>query len=375
MSPVKPIKSSRTNAVSSRDESLQLSKNHTAFASRQPTPHANNCYYQTNPLYYFLISLSRPHSKRLSDPLLPNSLLRAPKNTLQNMRNSASIALRTVDSSAETGIATLTPRRDYHSAPYHTNRADGHAYHSSCRRARRRNNGRPHRRALRQRGSAASLGHRRPRPAHRNAAALKGIENALKGRPGAFYRLSAALVKPGNFEDHSDQPPATGSSKPSSRICRSSAPSRQSGSVRKPDAIVSTNTSGIPLAQIAEGFEANSAQHFLGTHFFNPPRYLHLVEFIPGARHHARGARHRRRLRDRRLGKGVVPSKDTPNFIANRIGSFFGATIHSDRRPGPHDRRSRPAHRPADRPAQKRQLSPARHRRPGRLGPCRRQSL
>ena len=78
-----------------------------------------------------------------------------------------------------------------------------------------------------------------------------------------------------------------------------------------------------------EGFSHEFRKHFLGTHFFNPPRYLHLMEVIPGAGHRSRGARVRSDFADRRLGKGVVPCKDTPNFIANRIGSFFGG---NDRR-------------------------------------------
>ena len=99
--------------------------------------------------------------------------------------------------------------------------------------------------------------------------------------------------------------------------------------MRAPGSIVSTNTSGIPLAAISEGFTQEFRQHFLGTHFFNPPRYLHLVEIIRGAdTAPARCWISSRDFCDRRLGKGVVPCKDTPNFIANRIGVFFGATIH-----------------------------------------------
>ena len=97
--------------------------------------------------------------------------------------------------------------------------------------------------------------------------------------------------------------------------------------LRKPDSIVSTNTSGIPLRQISEGFSTGFRQHFLGTHFFNPPRYLHLLEMIPGQDTDPQVIEFVSSFADRRLGKGVVPCKDTPNFIANRIGSFFGGTI------------------------------------------------
>jgi 3-hydroxyacyl-CoA dehydrogenase len=96
----------------------------------------------------------------------------------------------------------------------------------------------------------------------------------------------------------------------------------------RPDAIVSTNTSGIPLAQIAEGFTPEFRRRFLGVHFFNPPRYLHLVEVIPGAATDPDILRFVSDYCDRRLGKGVVFCKDTPNFIGNRIGSFFGATVY-----------------------------------------------
>jgi 3-hydroxyacyl-CoA dehydrogenase len=97
--------------------------------------------------------------------------------------------------------------------------------------------------------------------------------------------------------------------------------------LRKAGSIVSTNTSGIPLQQISEGFSAEFRSHFLGTHFFNPPRYLHLLEMIPGQDTDPRVIEFVSSFADRHLGKGVVPCKDTPNFIANRIGSFFGGTI------------------------------------------------
>ena len=96
---------------------------------------------------------------------------------------------------------------------------------------------------------------------------------------------------------------------------------------RAPGAIVSTNTSGIPLAQIAEGYPAEFREHFLGTHFFNPPRYLHLVEIIPGRDTRPEILAFISDFCDRHLGKGVVPCKDTPNFIGNRIGAFFGSTV------------------------------------------------
>jgi 3-hydroxyacyl-CoA dehydrogenase len=97
--------------------------------------------------------------------------------------------------------------------------------------------------------------------------------------------------------------------------------------VRAPGAIASTNTSGIPLSQISEGFETEFRQHFLGTHFFNPPRYLHMAEVIPGAETRGEVLDWVSNFCDLHLGKGVLRCKDTPNFIGNRIGCFFGAKI------------------------------------------------
>jgi 3-hydroxyacyl-CoA dehydrogenase len=90
--------------------------------------------------------------------------------------------------------------------------------------------------------------------------------------------------------------------------------------IRRADTIVSSNTSGIPLAALAAGRTPEFSRHWLGTHFFNPPRYLRLVEVIPTADTDARVVSHLSAFLDRRLGKGVVVAKDTPSFIANRIG-------------------------------------------------------
>jgi 3-hydroxyacyl-CoA dehydrogenase len=91
---------------------------------------------------------------------------------------------------------------------------------------------------------------------------------------------------------------------------------------RRPDAIVSSNTSGIPIAALAEGRSDLFRRHFIGTHFFNPPRYLHLVELIPTADTDAAIVEGLGRFLDARLGKGVVIAKDTPGFIANHLGLF-----------------------------------------------------
>jgi 3-hydroxyacyl-CoA dehydrogenase len=91
-----------------------------------------------------------------------------------------------------------------------------------------------------------------------------------------------------------------------------------------PDAVVSSNTSGLPLASLAEGRSEGFRRRFLGTHFFNPPRYLKLVELIPTADTDPEVLERMRAFVERVLGKGAVVAKDTPNFIANRLGSFAG---------------------------------------------------
>jgi 3-hydroxyacyl-CoA dehydrogenase len=91
-----------------------------------------------------------------------------------------------------------------------------------------------------------------------------------------------------------------------------------------PEAVVSSNTSGIPLASIAEGRSESLRRRFLGTHFFNPPRYLKLVELIPTADTDPEVLERMRAFVERVLGKGAVVAKDTPNFIANRLGSYAG---------------------------------------------------
>jgi 3-hydroxyacyl-CoA dehydrogenase len=165
----------------------------------------------------------------------------------------------------------------------------------------------------------------------RNAAALAGLENAAKQKPVAFFSdTSMGLIAPGNFEDD------LGRLRQCDWIIEAVSESleikrslfERVAQVRTPGTILSTNTSGIPLASIAENFPDELRRHFLGTHFFNPPRYLHLVELIPGPSTAAEVLTWVANFCDLHLGKGVVPCKDTPNFIANRIGCFFGSTVH-----------------------------------------------
>ena len=164
----------------------------------------------------------------------------------------------------------------------------------------------------------------------RDQAARNGVETALKGKPGAFFTADAArLIATGNFED--DLSRLRECDWIIEAVSEDLAIKRglydRVMEHRAPGTIVSTNTSGIPLQQISEGYSQEFREHFLGIHFFNPPRYLHLVEMIPGAETLPEIREFLSDFCDVHLGKGVVPCKDTPNFIANRIGAFFGATV------------------------------------------------
>jgi len=164
----------------------------------------------------------------------------------------------------------------------------------------------------------------------RDQAARNGVEAALKGKPGAFFTAEAArFITTGNFDD--DLPQIRDCDWIIEAVSEDLAIKRalydRVSEHRAPGSIVSTNTSGIPLQQIVEGYSPEFREHFLGIHFFNPPRYLHLVELIPGPATQPEIIRFLSEFCDLHLGKGVVPCRDTPNFIANRIGAFFGATI------------------------------------------------
>lgn len=92
--------------------------------------------------------------------------------------------------------------------------------------------------------------------------------------------------------------------------------------VRRPGTIVSSNTSGISINAMIEGRSEDLKKHFLGTHFFNPPRYLKLLEVIPAQDTLPELITFMRQFAEERLGKGVVLAKDTPNFVGNRIGTY-----------------------------------------------------
>src|SRR6516165_12803028 len=162
-------------------------------------------------------------------------------------------------------------------------------------------------------------------PAARNKVVLAGLDAAKKSKPAAFFSASlASKISIGNFED--DLPRIADADWIVEVVAENLEIKRgllaKVAQFRKPGSIVTTNTSGLPVHLIAEGLPEEFRQHWAGTHFFNPPRYMKLVEVIPGPKTSPEVIATLRDVCDRQLGKGVVIAKDTPNFIANRIGTF-----------------------------------------------------
>ena len=161
-------------------------------------------------------------------------------------------------------------------------------------------------------------------------AARKGLDAAAKQKPVAFFSDAArALVTTAGFDDLQSIADCDWVIEAvTEKLEVKRALWSRVAAVARPETVLSTNTSGIPLHSICDGFSAEFRRNFLGTHFFNPPRYLHLVEVIPGPDTDPAVLKAVGAFCDVRLGKGVVPCKDTPNFIANRIGSFYGSTVY-----------------------------------------------
>src|SRR6201987_930830 len=162
-------------------------------------------------------------------------------------------------------------------------------------------------------------------PADRNKIVAAGLEAAKKAKPAAFFTPAlASKVSIGNFEG--DLPRIADADWIIEVVAENLEIKRgllsKVAQFRKPGSIVTTNTSGLPVHLIAEGLPEEFQQHWAGTHFFNPPRYMKLVEVIPGPKTSPEVLQTLSDFCDRQLGKGVVLAKDTPNFIANRIGTF-----------------------------------------------------
>jgi 3-hydroxyacyl-CoA dehydrogenase len=162
-------------------------------------------------------------------------------------------------------------------------------------------------------------------PDARSKVVRAGLDAAVKAKPAAFFTASLAeRITIGNFDDDLAR---CGEADWIIEVVAENLEIKKNllarvAQFRKPGAIVTTNTSGLPVHLIAEGMSEEFQQCWAGTHFFNPPRYLKLVELIPGPKTSAEVIETLTEFCDHRLGKGVVVAKDTPNFIANRIGTF-----------------------------------------------------
>jgi 3-hydroxyacyl-CoA dehydrogenase len=159
----------------------------------------------------------------------------------------------------------------------------------------------------------------------RNKIAAAGLDSAIKSKPAALFEASLSrLVTIGNFDDDLKRLAEVDwiieAVVENLEIKRSLL--KKVEAIRKPGTIVTTNTSGLPVAKIAEGFSEDFRRSWFGTHFFNPPRYMRLLELIPTPEADRAWIEAVTHFCDTQLGKGVVLAKDTPNFIANRIGTF-----------------------------------------------------
>jgi 3-hydroxyacyl-CoA dehydrogenase len=164
----------------------------------------------------------------------------------------------------------------------------------------------------------------------RNRIAAAGLEAAVKSKPAAFFEPSLArLVTIGNFDD--DLKKLAEVDWIIEAVVEDLAIKRnllrKVEAVRKPGSIVTTNTSGLPVAKISQGFSDDFRRNWFGTHFFNPPRYMRLLEIIPTPDADPAAMDAIAHFCDLHLGKGVVRAKDTPNFIANRIGTFSALNV------------------------------------------------
>jgi 3-hydroxyacyl-CoA dehydrogenase len=160
---------------------------------------------------------------------------------------------------------------------------------------------------------------------NKNELVEASFKKALKLSPSIFFTdKTSRRVKLGNFEEHFSRLAEV--DWVIEAVVENLTVKRQLMerlvAVMREDAIASTNTSGLPITAIAEGLPESFHKRFLGTHFFNPPRYLKLLELIPTVDTDPLVLERMQWFAEQRLGKGVVIAKDTPNFIANRIGMY-----------------------------------------------------
>ena len=159
----------------------------------------------------------------------------------------------------------------------------------------------------------------------RNKIAAAGLDAARKSKPAAFMDSSLArFVTVGNFDDDLKKLAEVDwiIEAVVENLDIKRALLRKVEGIRKPGTIVTTNTSGLPVGKISEGFSDDFRRSWFGTHFFNPPRYMRLLELIPTPEADRALIDAVSHFCDVGLGKGVVLAKDTPNFIGNRIGTF-----------------------------------------------------
>ncbi|SKA79538.1 3-hydroxyacyl-CoA dehydrogenase [Thiothrix eikelboomii] len=161
---------------------------------------------------------------------------------------------------------------------------------------------------------------------NRNIVAETAVEKLLKSDPAAFmHKRNARLVTTGNIEDHMNLLADCDWIIEAiiERLDLKQNLYKKIDAVRRADAVVSSNTSTIPLQDLVAGMPASFAEHFMITHFFNPPRYMRLLEVASGVQTQPEVVQAVSQFCDVKLGKGVVGCKDSPGFIANRIGIYW----------------------------------------------------
>ena len=165
-------------------------------------------------------------------------------------------------------------------------------------------------------------GHDDPKSPDRSKPARDGLERVRKSKPAAFLDTAAhARISTGNTADHLAL--LADCSWIVEAIIEKPEPKQELFAKLEqlaPDAIVTSNTSGIPMAILLKGRSQQFRERFLGTHYFNPPRYMHLLELIPTGETLPEVLESVRHFQERILGKGIVLAKDVPGFVANRLG-------------------------------------------------------
>ena len=165
----------------------------------------------------------------------------------------------------------------------------------------------------------------------RNRIVQAGFERMTQARPASLYRPEEAeLIILGNVEDDLEAAAAQ-SDWIIEAIVERPGPKQELmarlDAIAPADAIISTNTSGIPIHIISASCSKDFQRRFLGTHFFNPPRYLRLLELIPGQETDPAIVADMKAFAEKRLGKGVVIAKDMPNFVGNRMFSYIMSSL------------------------------------------------